>query len=68
LLQVASPQRCPNEVFARKYMHINKEWNNVIFSDGKKFKLDGPGEFSSYWDNLRHNTADKEGGKRGRMQ
>jgi hypothetical protein len=49
-------------------MHMNKEWNNVIFSDGKKFKLDGPGGFSSYWDDLRHNTADKKGGKRGRMQ
>jgi hypothetical protein len=52
--------------FARKYMHLhmNKEWNNVIFSDGKKFKLDGPGGFSSYWGDLRLNTADKKGGKR----
>ena len=28
--------------FARKYMDMGKNWNHVVFSDEKKFNLDGP--------------------------
>jgi hypothetical protein len=37
-------------------MHMNKEWNNVVFSDEKKFKFDDPDRFNSYWSDLRLNN------------
>jgi hypothetical protein len=42
--------------FGRKFMHMNKEWNNVVFSDEKKFNLDDPNGFSSYSHDLPHNN------------
>ena len=33
--------------FAKKYRFWNDEWSNVVFSDEKKFNLDGPDSFTS---------------------
>lgn len=41
--------------FARKYMSYGEKWKNVIFSDEKKFNLDGPDGYSAYSHDLRHN-------------
>ncbi|CAO4366948.1 unnamed protein product [Caenorhabditis nigoni] len=41
--------------FARKNMGTN--WEKIIFSDEKKFNLDGPDGFKSYWHDLRKDPA-----------
>lgn len=39
--------------WARKYIHWTHEWQNIIFSDEKKFNLDGPDGFRYYWNDIK---------------
>ncbi|CAF4387622.1 unnamed protein product [Rotaria magnacalcarata] len=39
--------------WSKDHMTWNNEWNKVIWSDEKKFNLDGPDGASYYWHDLR---------------
>ncbi len=39
--------------WAKEHMTWNEEWKNIIWSDEKKFNMDGPDGFSYYWHDLR---------------
>ncbi|GBM83085.1 hypothetical protein AVEN_73084-1 [Araneus ventricosus] len=38
--------------FERKHLTAGTDWRDVVFSNEKKFHLDGPSEFNVYWYNM----------------
>lgn len=39
--------------FALEHIHWTNQWRKIIFSDEKKFNVDGPDGFAYYWHDLR---------------
>ena len=45
--------KCSRMDWAKKHMSFGLKWHQVIFSDEKKFNLDGPDGYQYYWHDLR---------------
>ncbi|KAL7725332.1 hypothetical protein ACLKA6_013510 [Drosophila palustris] len=55
---VPKPRLLPLQIkarmeFAHRYQFWDEEWRSVIFSDEKKFNLDGPDSCKKYWRDMR---------------
>ncbi|PIC13683.1 hypothetical protein B9Z55_027551 [Caenorhabditis nigoni] len=48
---LSAEHRQKREQFARA--HINTDWSKIIWSDEKKFNLDGPDGYRYYWHDIR---------------